>query len=307
MRKLNNEEFIIKAMSVHGDEFDYSKFVYIGTHTKGIIVCKTHGEFLQSPGDHLSGRGCSKCGGTRKLTKEEFISKTMLIHTNDKYIYDRFVYINSHIVGIIICKLHGEFKQTPNDHLNGSGCPECKRQTLRNYFVDSLDMFIAKANNIHNYKFYYNKFIYYNQITPGIIICKKHGEFKQTPGNHLSGQGCPICCLSKGELKIIKYLDNNNIKYIQQYKFADCKNPKTGCKLKFDFYIPSKNLLIEYDGEQHFFIKRFGNYIQTKEDLENLQFRDNIKNEYATTNNIKLLRISYTSIKNVEDILVTEL
>jgi hypothetical protein len=130
-----------------------------------------------------------------------------------------------------------------------------------------------------------------------------HGEFTQYPYSHIAGNGCPKCNASKGELKIHSVLKNMKVSYQSQKTFDDCVNPYTGRKLKFDFYIPSKNLLIEYDGRQHFLISQLGKYKMTKYDLAGNQFRDSIKTEYARKNNIELLRIPYVQQGYIENIL----
>ena len=98
-----------------------------------------------------------------------------------------------------------------------------------------------------------------------------------------------------------KYLDSRNIKYESQYKFNDCKS-KT--KLPFDFYIPSKNIVIEYDGRQHFepidYFGGFNSFVEGK-------IRDTIKTIYCKENNIKLIRIAYWDFDNIEEILEKEL
>ena len=100
---------------------------------------------------------------------------------------------------------------------------------------------------------------------------------------------CGLCNkISLQEELIASLLKELNIKYIPQYSFEDCINPKTNYKLKFDFYLPDKNILIEYDGEQHFIQNEY-----FKENLIDIQFRDNIKNEYCKQNNILLIRIPY--------------
>lgn len=97
------------------------------------------------------------------------------------------------------------------------------------------------------------------------------------------------CIQSKGEEKVKKLLNELNIEYIGQYEFKDCVNPKTGAKLRFDFYLPDYNICIEYDGEQHFkeIFYSHGNLSQRKE-------RDQIKNNYCKENGIYLIRIPYT-------------
>lgn len=128
--------------------------------------------------------------------------------------------------------------------------------------------------------------------------------FFQTPQCHLDGQGCSKCKSSKGELKIIHFLNENGIKYIAQKSFNDCKNLKTGYKLKYDFYIPSKNLLIEYDGEQHFkYGGNVGKYKITKSDLEYTKYKDKIKTKYAKRKGIRLLRICYKDFNKIGKII----
>lgn len=99
------------------------------------------------------------------------------------------------------------------------------------------------------------------------------------------------CLVSKGEEKLKKILQNLDIFFIQQYKFLDCMNPKTGCSLYFDFYLPDYNCCIEYDGEQHFHYADSG--WNTKENFEKNKYRDDVKNQYCKKNNIKLIRIPY--------------
>ena len=79
----------------------------------------------------------------------------------------------------------------------------------------------------------------------------------------------------------------NNIKYERQKKFTECKNIR---KLSFDFYLPNYNIIIEYDGIQHFEII---DYWLGSDGLKDRIFRDNIKTDYCLNNNIKLLRIKY--------------
>ena len=131
MKTLTIDEFIEKARKLHGNDYIYSKFRYVNSHTKGIIICPDHGEFNQVPSSHLSGRGCPACGedkmiNNRFLTTEEFIEKARLKH-GEKYDYSAVSYNRSNSKVKIICPAHGTFEQTPNSHLNGKGCRECFR------------------------------------------------------------------------------------------------------------------------------------------------------------------------------------
>jgi hypothetical protein len=146
------EEFIRRAKKVHGDKYDYSKVEYKGTHTKVCIICPIHGEFFQTPNNHLHGQGCLACGGRKQLTKEEFIQKAREVH-GDKYDYSKVEYVNKNTKVKIICPIHGEFEQEPNSHLEGKGCPNCYHKTkkykfnLLEEFESEYDFKAFLANN----------------------------------------------------------------------------------------------------------------------------------------------------------------
>lgn len=117
-----------------------------------------------------------------------------------------------------------------------------------------------------------------------------------------SVQSCHLCNTSKGELKIKELLEQNNLPFVQQKTFQDCINPKTNKQLKFDFYV-NNSYLLEYDGIQH-----FENVDRFKNQLENIQYRDQIKNNYCKKHNIPLIRIPYIKYNTLtlEDILLKE-
>jgi hypothetical protein len=117
-------KFINKAKEIHGNIYDYSKVEYKKSIEKVIIICKEHGEFLQTPHNHLIGRQCSKCSGGIKYTLNDFIEKANSIY-NNKYDYSKVNYYNSYTKIIIICKKHGEFIQNPTNHLKGIECLNC--------------------------------------------------------------------------------------------------------------------------------------------------------------------------------------
>lgn len=125
-RCLTTENFIEKAKQIHGNKYDYSKVNYINAKTKVCIICPIHGEFWQTPSNHLSGFGCIYCGRTYKHSTEEFILNARKIHGN-KYDYSKVNYITNNTKVCIICLEHGEFWQNPSDHLSGKGCPKCNQ------------------------------------------------------------------------------------------------------------------------------------------------------------------------------------
>ena len=290
--KRSNDDAILCLKNIHNDRYDYSKLIYRGAKEKVIIICHIHGEFLQKYSTHLSSSGCPKCSCIRKTTKG-VISLCKTIH-NNLYDYSKFIYTTGKSKSIIICKIHGEFSQIVDNHIGlKHGCPKCSGIEKR-----KLEDVVYELNDVHNNSYDYSKFVYKNSKTKAIIICKIHGEFTQRPDNHRNGQGCPRCSSSKGELKVIEYLNNNNNnRYITQKSFKDCVYKG---ELKFDFYLPDENICIEYDGIQHYeVVEKFGGASA----LSLVKKRDLIKTNYCKDNNIVLIRIPYWDFDNIYEIL----
>lgn len=131
------------------------------------------------------------------------------------------------------------------------------------------------------------------------------GNIHYATSDHLNNGDVTSCgCIcSKGEEKVKEILQSLNIFYHEQKTFEDCINPMTGTKLSFDFYLPNYNTCIEYDGKQHFEIT--GGYYN-EHSFEELQNRDNIKNQYCENNNIKLIRVPYWNYDNLNETYLIE-
>lgn len=115
------------------------------------------------------------------------------------------------------------------------------------------------------------------------------------PTNFLSYHSCVFCSpRSRGEDKISDILNKKGIAYEREKRFDGCKGKK---KLPFDFYLNDFNILIEYDGIQHF--KPSFN----EKEFKNIIINDEIKNKFCAENNIKLIRIPYWDFDNIETIL----
>jgi hypothetical protein len=291
--KGNTERFIVAARQKYGDLYDYSMVKYIDNKTKVNIICNIHGVFNQRPKRHLCGDGCPMCNGGVKLDGIEFIKRAEKIHGH-RYNYSLVKYINSKSKVEIICAKHGIFNMKPNSHLIGQGCSICGIEKN----TSNTELFITKSNVIHHNQYDYSLVEYKHNNVKVKIICSEHGVFEQKPNSHLNGRGCSKCKIkSKGELFISNWLNQNNVSFEIQKSFPDCKNK---LPLKYDFFIDNKNMLIEYDGEPHF---REVEYLGGKIGFELRKNNDKIKTEYAVNNNIKLLRIPYTEIKNISEIL----
>ena len=134
MKKLTKEQFIERAVKVHGDVYDYSRVNYINNRREIEIVCKIHGLFLQTPSNHIDLiQGCPDCGEIQRresntFTKQEWIDAAKLIH-GDLYDYSKTIYDGCENKVEIICKKHGSFHISPNNHIHNSksGCPTCSQ------------------------------------------------------------------------------------------------------------------------------------------------------------------------------------
>lgn len=129
----------------------------------------------------------------RKSTTTQFIETARTVHGLNKYDYSKVNYIINCEKVIITCLKHGDFSQTPANHLLGIGCPECKREFLSKIRLSTNEEFIKKANLKHNDKYEYSFINYIGTKNKVIITCPEHGNFEQQPNNHLFGQGCPKC------------------------------------------------------------------------------------------------------------------
>ena len=301
------EEFIKQAKTIHGDLYDYSDFNYINTKTKSIIKCNRCGKtFLQAACKHLIGHGCPNCNSKQqhldqRKTKEQFVKEAQIVH-GDKYNYEVVQYMTGLTKIKIFCnKCKEYFYQTPVAHLQGQGCPKCRIVYQHEKQKMPKAEFIKRAEQIHlNNMYDYSEIKYQSARKKVKIKCNKCNQyFWQTPSKHLSGQGCPHCVISKGEVKIKDWLIQNKITFIKQCFFNDCKYK---ARLPFDFYLPDYNTCIEFQGQQHYTPVRFAKSQTLKEAEEALRInkiRDGIKKEYCKKNGIILLEIKYD--ENIEE------
>jgi hypothetical protein len=244
--KLTTELFIIKANKKHNNKYDYSKVIYVNGKNKVTITCDEHGDFEQTPTNHLNGQNCPKCSFNTKVSLDDFVKRSKYIH-GDKYDYSEVVFITMTEPVKIICKIHGVFEQKPRNHLDSNGCYKCSGITK------NTEDFINNSTIIHGVLYDYSKVDYINTRKQVIIVCKKHGEFKQTPNDHLSGYGCTKCGKGNYSKICIEWLDgiskkeNINIQHISN---GGEKNIKiNGKKYKLDGYHAETNTVYEFYGD----------------------------------------------------------
>jgi len=119
----NNQEFIKKSKETHNNNYDYSLVDYINSEVKVKIICSKHGIFEQKPCKHLKSQGCPKCAKNVKLTIDDIVNRSNIIH-NYKYLILDQEYINNRTKLTITCKTCNKtFSQSVDDHLRGKiGC-----------------------------------------------------------------------------------------------------------------------------------------------------------------------------------------
>lgn len=200
-QRLTQEQFISQCRQKHGDKYDYSKAVYKNGESKVCIICPIHGEFWQTAINHRwFGCGCPRCareevGRGNAHTKESFIARSIEIY-GDEFDYSEVDYVGYNSKVKITCKQGHSFYRSPKIHLNKhSGCPFCSATAAAYRMSDGRTLFIKKAKKKYGDRYDYSKVEYVDNATKVCIVCPEHGEFWQTPAEHLSkrAHGCPMC------------------------------------------------------------------------------------------------------------------
>lgn len=297
-KKKTHEEFVKEMNVVNSNIKILGK--YKNARTKIQSQCLIDNYIWDSTPDNLlRGCGCPKCAGKARTTESfqnELYSKGINIKIIDEYV------TNSTKVKCK-CNIHNViFYSRPSDILRGKGCFKCKSEKISSKLSITNKEFVYRLFDINNNIEALTPYV--NMHTDVIVKCKLcNREWKSKPGNIFS-KGIVCKCqqdinASKGELKISQVLDDYGIKYFPQYSFDSLVGVRNGA-LSYDFYLPDNNLLIEFQGEQHYKpTELFGG----KEKFEIQQEHDRRKRNYANIHNIGLLEISYTDYVNIEQIL----
>lgn len=236
---------------------------------------------------------------TKRKTTEDFVKEATIKYGN-KFDYSLANYNGAHKKLNIICNTcNNIISQTADRHLQNIGdgskiCNFCRITKLNNWFYE-------KALIIHENRYDYSQVILNTILSKIVIKCNTCNlTFTQKPADHINNeQGCPKCKMSKGELKVAKFLNDNQIIYEQEKRFKDCRNKYP---LPFDFYITDKNTCIEFDGAHHFVPHSYNSNatdFDKNQKLAITQQNDQIKTNYCINNNITLIRLNASSI--IED------
>jgi Zn finger protein HypA/HybF involved in hydrogenase expression len=284
MKRLTHEE-----VKNYIESFGYELLSeYKGSNIKITVRCEKHHEPYEVKwGNFKSGKRCPHCKGetlsNHFKTSQEKVLKT--IQENELELINGLSDFKNYKSEITVKCKHGHTYTTTYGVIKqGYGCPHCYGNAKLNLEFIKKELYEVGYELIDD--------VYVNATTKLKMRCEHGHEFEMSWNKFKSGRRCPICLESKGEERIRLFFERNNIDYIPQYRFKDCKDKYT---LPFDFYIPSLNILIEYDGEGHY-KDIYGNF-------EDRVKKDLIKTNYCLEHNIKLIRIPYWEYDNIEVIL----
>lgn len=302
---LDFSTFIRRANRIHGVKYEYLEDSYKNYTSKIEIRCKIHGLFKQTPHSHISMKsGCPSCGSIQRGEANQkswydVIDLFKAAH-GDRYEYDENSYLNVTTKTNIKCCKHGWFKQTPYHHYGGSGCQKCAVEEVHEGQKIYFEEFERRAKEKHGDRYTYISDTFIDIFSPIEVTCSKHGSFLQRAVNHYKGAGCPKCSSSKGEALVRDILTRYKVNFEEQKTFPDLKFKSY---LRCDFYLPNHNLVIEYNGIQHYEpLEVFGG----KKAFEETINRDAFKRKYLVDSNISVLEIPYY-LKDVESLILGEL
>ena len=186
--RITVDEFLERAKKVHGDKYRYTDLNYVDLDTEIRIVCPKHGVFGQRPQKHLRGHGCRRCAKELphylQMTTESFIEKAKKIY-GDQFDYSLVDYKKSCAKVKVVCREHGIYEVTPNNHLKKmGGCPACAEISRADKRRSNTQEFIDKAKRVHGDRYDYSCTKYTDANTKVNIKCSYHGIFVQMPTSH---------------------------------------------------------------------------------------------------------------------------
>lgn len=297
-RKLTTEQFIEKAKKIF-PEYDYSLVEYINIEQKVKIICPKCGEQNIKAAYLVSGRGC-KCFKNRYIankSKKPDIEKINNKFSNFEIDWSTYKSCMENVK--IKCKVCNNIFERSFNALKSKnhGCPWCSGN-YKSLETVKAELYEKYGNEIFDFSLITE---YSSNREKKQIVCKKcKNVFNSDIHDMLSlkGRKCPYCYdESKGEREIRLCLNKFGVTFFKEKRFDGCKDINT---LPFDFYVPDYNLLIEYQGEQHYENrKKFG----SKNNLQTVQKHDKIKKEFALNNGFNFLEIPYWDFKNIRKLL----
>lgn len=238
---LSLDEFISRSKEHFGDMFEYNSSVYNGSDQPIIVRCRKHGDIqIRKAGLHSTGKvGCRKCVSEKGLEKKhlQFVNTASSVHEG-RYDYSKTVFENAKKKVIITCPTHGDFLQTPQQHLSLNGCPKCAGRMTQAEFIE-------RANTVHDGVYAYSKTEYHNVNKHITITCKEHGDYVIIAALHLSGSGCPNCIRARSSKKEKEWIASLGSEILVEHRLT-----LTDGTIVFpDGFDPVSNTIYEFHGD----------------------------------------------------------
>lgn len=298
MEGKNTAQFKNEVKELVGDEYTViSQYVNrVEKITLRHNVCGT--EYKVAPTNFLRGERCPYCSFHRRRTSPESFQKWFDSEVGDEYTL-LTPYVKSAIKVTVKHNVCGNtYEVTPNNFKRGKRCPYCHNRSLvKTQEQFKKELFEKWGSNITLVDSYKGV----NEVST--FHCERHNcNFSMYPTSILktSEHGCPICKhefsptpfqFTEPEQKIFEELTRMGINFVYQKMFTDCKSNVSNTTLSFDFFIPNKNLVIEYDGRQH---RQPVDVFGGKSGYDRTHRNDIVKNNYAHKNKISISRIPST-------------
>lgn len=294
------------------DEYIFSEYENINRcDSKFTVQCKKCNHIWQASCDNFVRRGtrCYVCKLGVRWSMERFLREVSALLDANDYFFSEFEKINGYSSKFKVqCKkCNHVWLATPDNFFRcGKRCYVCNcgEKWTEERVIKEFSLLEDKDNYI----------LYSNSGINGVsskfhVKCRKCNKTWETNSMNFfhSNTRCPNCISSKGEQQISRFLCHNKIKFEPQKKFDTCKDKYV---LRFDFYLPAYELLIEFNGIQHYTPVCFGktNDVEVlKEKLVRCQTRDEIKRQWSIENGYRFLIIKYDEIDKIEEILTKEL
>lgn len=293
MAKRTNEEFLEEVTKMYGDEYTFLEPYKTSKIKIRVRHNKCHHIYTVSPYHFLTGEKCPLCSrkkGGQKISMglSGFKERLNFIYPKEYRVLGDYKNNRTKIkVKHIVCGT--VFDVLPSNILAGHGCNVCAQKVRDNKRKLSNAEFVSRVKSLVG-----DEYVFLDPYRNNAheLLRVKHNKcgciYKVRPYNFIyNNRRCPVCKSSIGESYVKNYLDKNHIDYVPQKMFAGCIDERP---LSYDFYLPTKNVLIEYQGIQHYKAVKFFNadYFQTQKK------HDGIKRRYAMDNGIHLMEIPYT-------------
>lgn len=291
--RIDKDKFLKKFKKENATRGNAYKIVgeYIDYNTPIKMLHKTcNRTFHVKPEQFINSHtGCTLCYSTPRYTQEE--AAEILREVHSPYTLAS-TYRGMHKKCDFYCpRCKKKFPSDLASIRSGEGCPRCANRRRSEAHMRSNADFIKDLKDLDLYDDYRPKEEYkgsHELIYVEHLKC--HNSYPVTPNHLLRGSACPFCSCpkrSKGERWLLKYLTKKGIKFEYQKTYKDLRDHSL---LSYDIYVPDMNLLIEYNGLQHY---QSCKYFGGKPKFEKQKKHDRMKYEYAKDHGIKLLTIPY--------------